>query len=104
MRNCIICGKEIKDDEWEICEDCREKAKTFDNSYSMGNSWREDVSINGFWQHCFSQQDIDDILYCHFMSLPEEEQKRLVDSFFYYDTLFFVRWIEKKWKKQKSYI
>lgn len=99
MEKCELCENLVNDNDWSVCENCREKAKTFENAVEMGNSWREEISINGFLHHCFTQQEIEDILYSYFTDLPEEEQKKKIDSFCEEDMLYFVRWITKKCKK-----
>lgn len=101
MNRCRVCGTRVDEDDWSVCEDCREKAKTLDNAYSMGRSWREEVSINGFWRTCFTDEEIDDIFYAYFKSLSEEEQKKLIDKYCDYDTLYFVRWITEKCKEEE---
>jgi hypothetical protein len=96
---CKLCGNLIEDDDWDLCESCRKKNETFENATDIGNSYREEVSINGFFKHCFSQQDIDDILYAKFKSLTDEEQKRLIESYCEDDMLYFVDWLVRKCKK-----
>lgn len=101
MNKCKICGTYVNEDDWLVCEDCRNNAKTFDTAFDIGNSWREEVSINGFLHHCFTQEEIVDILYAKFKSLPEDEQKQLIYSYCEDDMLYFVRWIIQKWKEEQ---
>lgn len=98
---CKLCENLVDEDDWMVCESCRDKAKNFDNVIEIGNSWREEVSINGFWKKCFNQQDIDDILYARFKSLSEEEQKKLISEYCEDDMLYFVNWLVKKCKQEK---
>ena len=101
MKKCKFCGKEIADDDWNICETCCEKAKTYDTARDIGNSWEENISVNGFWQFCFTKEEVDDILYAAFKALPEEKQKELIDKYCEYDMLYFVRWVTKRWNEEK---
>lgn len=94
--NCKLCKNPVTDDDWDICESCIKKAEIFENALEIGNSWREEVSINGFYQHCFNQQEIDDIFYAKFKSLPEEEQKKLIEGYCEDDMLYFVDWLVRK--------
>lgn len=96
---CKLCENLVDEDDWEVCESCRDKAITFNTATEIGNSFRENVSINGFYQHCFCEKDIDDILYAKFKSLPEEEQKRLIAEYCEDDVLFLVKWLVRKCKK-----
>ena len=93
---CKLCENLVDEDDWEVCESCRNKAETFENATEIGNSYITEVPINEFYAHCFSQQDIDDILYAKFKSLPEEEQKRLIESYCEDDMLYFVNWLVRK--------
>ena len=97
---CKMCSKPIKEDDWDLCEECIDKGKTFDNAYDIGNYWRENVNINGFLKHCFSQIEIDEILWAKFKSLPENEQKKLIDEYCEDDTYYFVRYLIEKWKQE----
>ena len=101
MERCKICGSLVPEDDWIVCEHCRDNAKILDTALEIGDSWREDIEINGFYHHCFSQQDIDDILYAKFKSLPEEEQQKLISEYCEEDMLYFVRWLVKQWKEEK---
>lgn len=101
MLKCKFCDNLVAEDDWKVCESCRDKAKTFDNALEIGNSWREEVSINGLWKHCFSQQDIDDILYARFNSLSKEEQQKMISEYCEEDMLYFVRWLTKQWNTEK---
>lgn len=93
---CKLCENLVDEEDWEVCENCRNNAETFENATQIGNSYREAVIINGFYKHCFSQQDIDDILYAKFKSLSEEEQKRLIAEYCEDDMLYFVNWLVRK--------
>jgi hypothetical protein len=98
---CKLCENLVDEDDWVVCESCRNKAKTYENARDIGHSWEEEISLNGFWAFCFTKEDIDDILYAKFKSLPEEEQKSLIERYCEDDMLYFVRWLVKQWKEEK---
>ena len=101
MCRCDMCGNSIAEDDWCICETCRNKAKTFDWAYSVGNSCREEVSINGFLLYCLGKDYIEDILRTEFDSFSEEKKQRLIGEYCEEDMLYFIRSIRKQWKEAK---
>ena len=93
---CKLCENLVEEDDWMVCESCIKKAETFENATEIGKWFTKKVTINEFYGHCFSQQDIDDILYAKFKSLPEDEQKRLISKYCEDDMLYFVDWLVRK--------
>lgn len=101
MIKCKFCDNLVAEDDWKVCETCRDKAKTYETARDIGNSWEENVSVNGFWEFCFSKEEIDDILYSAFKALPEDNQKELICRYCEDDMLYFVRWLTKQWNTEK---
>ena len=96
MKNrCKICGNAVEEEELVVCKDCRDMAKTYENARGIGRSWQEKISLNGFWTFCFTQEEIDDILYGAFARMTEEEQKKLISEYCEEDVLYFVRWLTR---------
>lgn len=75
-----------------------EELKTLDNAYFVGKGDTEKVSINGFLSFCFSQSEIDDILYEELRSYPKKVQKRFINDYYNGNTSNFMKRIEKKCK------
>ena len=93
VKPCKICGKPIDEDDWDICEDCIEKNKTFENATLIGHLYKDEVLINEFLLHCFSADEIERILFEKFMSLSSEEREKHIRSYIEDDMLFFVDWL-----------
>ena len=95
-KKCKLCENLIDEDDWDLCESCIEKHKTFENAEVIGSNYKDEVLVNEFYSHCFSPKEIDEILYLQFKSKPEEEQKKLINSYIEEDMLFFVDWLVRK--------
>lgn len=100
-KRCKKCGDWIKEDDPDLCNDCIEKEKTQENVVEIGNQWKEKVTINGFLTSCFSEEEIEDILFDHINSLDEEKKKQMIVDYCDFDTLDFINWVVKKWKREK---
>lgn len=92
-KKCKLCENLIDEDDWDLCEDCINKAKTFENATRIGHLYKDEVLINEFYSHCFSEKELEEILYIAFIELPKEEQKKRIDKYIEDDMLFFVDWL-----------
>ena len=99
-KKCELCENLIDYENLYLCDSCIEKGKTFQNAEEIGSIYEEKVLINDFYAHCFSKDEINEMLYLQFKSKPEDEQKKLINSYIEKDMTFFVGWLVRKCRKQ----
>ncbi len=99
-KECKICGDWIKEDDWDICEECIDKYKTADNCLEIGKDYKEKIILNGFLHFAFSLSEIENIL-LERLKQDEERLKSLVSDYCQEDMLYFTEWVGKKWNEEK---
>ena len=99
-KECKVCGKWIKDDDWDVCDDCLDKHKTSDNCFEIGKEYPEKIEINGFLGFAFTVEEIESIL-TERLKGDEEKIKKLAFEYCEEDIPYFVDWVVQKCQKKK---
>ncbi|MBO7230076.1 MAG: hypothetical protein J6V20_01515 [Bacteroidaceae bacterium] len=99
-KQCVICGSWIKEEDWNICEDCLNEEFTIDNCLEIGEENPAEIEINGFLASCFTAEEIDKILLEALMNDPDRV-KDAIEKYAADDMLYFAEWVGEKWKKQR---
>ena len=99
-KQCVICGDWVRDDAWNICDECLEEQCNKDNCLEIGEENPTDVEINGFLASSFAAEEIDKILLEALMNDPDR-MKDAIEKYAVDDMLYFSEWVGEKWKNQR---
>ena len=64
MKTCPICGNEFNEEYFlnAVCDPCAFKAATYENALKFGKEEQTEIEINGFLAHCFTPEEIEELL------------------------------------------
>lgn len=99
-KQCSVCDEWVKDDEWDVCEECREKSMTEEVCLEIGEENACDVRLNEFLSSAFSEEEIEQIL-LEKLRQDENKMREAIKSYCESDMLYFVEWVAEKWKTQR---
>lgn len=59
---CEVCGREVDELHFGVCDYCLEKNTNFENVIEFGDENKKKIEINGFLGYVFSDLEIEQIL------------------------------------------
>ena len=97
LRFCDSCDEEIPenhawwgDESGDFCclecylkqnEEKLNETLTAQNAYLVGGYNPQKITVNELWAAVFTEGEIDDILYQHFLNLPKDKQTELIRKY-----------------------
>lgn len=95
---CKCCEEWFHKDDLndELCKECINDKKVFENALGYGETIKGQVSINGFWTIVFTPEEIEEVLKKVFSELPQYKQKQYIDKFCDWDIECFAEWCSKR--------
>jgi hypothetical protein len=92
-KECLICGKAIdKHEDGDICSECLDEHKTFDNAVKIGKENEEQTYINGFFFEMLTKDEIETAL-TEFSRKKFDGDKDSVKKYIDADPWYFEDWL-----------
>ena len=92
-KECLVCGKSIeKNGYFDVCEDCLDEHKTFENAVKIGKENAEQTYINGFFFEMLTSEEIETAL-TEFARKKFDGDKASVKKYIDADRWYYEDWL-----------
>ena len=103
---CDICGSEHLEEELNggVCDECLEDCKCdFEMCYTIAQSSKDKIKINGLLASMFTESEIEEILVNHIKKeIKDSELKKFVSNFIDEDVSWYVDMLAEEVKNNEQ--